>query len=296
MQKLQTHYDAFLLDILGVIHNGVELYPGVLECFQQLIALKKSVLFLSNAPRPGSVLVKNLIKMGLPATPEMVLSSGDLVREQLMHFSDPVFSQLGRGFYHLGAEHNQDILAGLEVQSVNMLEDADFLLLSAYQDPGEDLNQYDALLQKSLSLGLPAICVNPDKIVMNGNTIRYCAGVLAEKYENLGGTVHYYGKPHTAIYESAFEKLKAQGIQNKKQVLMIGDTLETDIKGAAAADFDAALVLTGNMGLAIEKAIDIDPRISRKNFVSQYCDKHNLRLTWVIPGFALDCAVESNLL
>lgn len=295
MEDLLLLHDVLLIDIWGVIHNGKAPYPGVLECYEQLLIQSKKILFLSNAPRPGSVLVQALNKFGISATAEMFLSSGDLVREQLTDFSDPVFSQFQlsrRRFYHLGAARNEDILAGLDLagakaECVNSVNEADFLLLTAYLDPGEDFNQYDGILEEAASRGLPVICANPDKIVMNGKALRYCAGVLAEKYKELGGTLHYYGKPHAAIYEAALKKLETQGI-NRTRVLMIGDTLETDIQGAIAAGINSALVLTGNMGLEIEKALGPNPqRSQQEDFLSQYFKERKLRPTYLIPGFSL---------
>src|SRR5690349_19943826 len=119
--------------------------------------------------------MQKLVSFRNSVIPDMMLTSGDLVRTQLQTFSAPVFEQLGRKFYHLGANRNQDILAGLSVNVVNDLNNADFVLLTAFMDVDENLNQYDDFLKPIVSIKLPVICANPDKEIMNGDKARYCS-------------------------------------------------------------------------------------------------------------------------
>jgi len=252
--QLLKYYEAFFVDVWGVIHDGINPYPNSIACLNHILSLGKKIIFLSNIPRPGNLTYQKLLGYGIHCSTEMVLTSGDIVRHQLIHFDDSVFKILekkgkGRCFYHLGAARNHDILSGLKVDVTENLEEASFILLTAYLDEDEDLNQYNALFHKALMLDLPMVCANPDKILLNGNKRRYCAGVLAEQYQTLGGMVYYYGKPYPAIYEIAIEKMNEWGINDKKKIVMIGDTLETDILGARNVGIDSALVLTGNATL-----------------------------------------------
>lgn len=277
MHNLLSRYDAFIIDLWGVVHDGVHAYPGVVQRLNTLIAQKK-VLFLSNAPRPVEVSIKKLIELGIHVLPKHLLTSGDAVREQLVYWNDPVFSQLGKCLYHLGEAKNQDILNGLDLNVTNDIEKADFILLSAFMEAHEDLNQYDELLQIALKAKLKVICANPDKIVVHGDSIRYCSGVLAEKYEKMGGTVFYYGKPCPRIYELAFKRLEAEGISDKKRILMIGDTLETDILGAKNVSIDSALVKTGNM----------ENLLIAGNSVQQIMQNYGIIPTWILDSLALE--------
>ncbi len=285
--QLAKKYEAFLIDLWGVVHDGIKLYPGVLDCLNYLIALNKVILFLSNTPRPASVILNKLVSLGIPATTAMILSSGDMVREQLIYFRDPTFNNIGRRFYHLGADRNEDILQGISADVTDDIEDADFILFSAYLDEGDDLTRHDDLLKRAAALKLPLICANPDKEIINGKKIRYCAGLFAEKYENFGGIVYYYGKPHLAIYEVAFKRLQEKGIYHRAQILMIGDTLETDIKGAKNAEIDSALVLTGNMELLLQTAKIEDPELSLEQFLSKLFNKADITPTWIVPSLSL---------
>jgi ribonucleotide monophosphatase NagD (HAD superfamily) len=68
-----------------------------------------------------------------------------------------------------------------------------------------------------------------------------CAGALAARYAALGGDVRLLGKPDPAIYSPVLEVL---GVK-RGRVLAVGDSLRTDIAGAAAAGVDACWVLGG---------------------------------------------------
>ena len=84
------------------------------------------------------------------------------------------------------------------------------------------------------------ICSNPDKIVVRGEKFMICAGLLAEFYEKIGGKVEYFGKPYEEIYKYCFKFID----QKKPRVLVIGDSLENDIKGANNLKFESVLIWT----------------------------------------------------
>jgi HAD superfamily hydrolase (TIGR01459 family) len=290
--KIFDHYHAFLIDLWGVVHDGFQAYPGVVDSLNYLISQNKPIIFLSNAPRPDKVVMKKLIELGIHVTPDMILTSGDAVRHQLQHYEDPVFKQLGKCFYHLGAIRNQDILADIEANVTDNLDEANFILLSVFLDEGEDLQQFQPFLQEAHARKIPIVCANPDKVVIHGNSQRYCAGVFAAEYEKMGGTVHYYGKPHPAILEFALKKLKHKGVQDKSKIIMIGDTLETDIQSAKIMGVDSALVLTGNMEIILAKNniknhVQNPNDISLINCLNNHFKKSDLTPTWIIPSLAL---------
>jgi ribonucleotide monophosphatase NagD (HAD superfamily) len=91
------------------------------------------------------------------------------------------------------------------------------------------------------------ICANPDVAVERGGRLVYCAGALAQAYAALGGDVHYAGKPYLPIYELAFETLETlrPGSSDRARLLAIGDGVNTDIAGAAAAGVRSVFVASG---------------------------------------------------
>ena len=234
------NYDAFIIDIWGVIYDGSKPYEGTVAYLNKMIDEGKSIIFLSNAPRPGSLSEQKFSHWGINMKNSSVYTSGDYFREQLLNSTDR------KKVYHLGAERNQDILADIEVETVENIKEAECLLLTIFVDDKEDLSHYDDLLKEAANLKIPAICANPDLTVIESNKTRYCAGTFAKKYTQLGGVVEYYGKPDSRIFNKILAKYEKMGITNRKKILMIGDTLETDILGANKVGLDSALVLTGN--------------------------------------------------
>lgn len=286
-KQILPRYDGYMIDLWGVVHDGFQAYPGVVDCLNQLIQEQKPLIFLSNAPRPGTVVMKKLVELGIQVSPKMILSSGDAVRHQLEHRQDEHFKQLGKSFYHLGANRNQDILADLNPEIRNLettiLEKADFILLTAYIDDDEDIDQHDELLEQAFTLRIPVVCANPDKGVIHGKRKRYCAGVIAEKYENLGGKVFYYGKPHKMILDFALMRFRQTGITDKQKILIVGDTLETDIQSAKNIGIDSALVLTGNTGALLA---DKKTNQTEMDFLNSLFQQEGITPTWVIPSLA----------
>lgn len=245
LQELIPEYDAFIIDLWGVVHNGVTAYPGAVECLNYLIANNKAIIFMTNAPQSSNSVLQKLLELNISAKLEMMLTSGDTTRRAIKNV---LINNPSTKYYHLGTDIKHDILLNLELNLVDNIKNSNVILLTAYIPDHEDLDQFDSILKQAATLNIPIICTNPDHVATHGNTNIYCAGFLADKYEKLGGKVEYYGKPHLPIYQAAFDRLLTQGIFNKKRILMIGDTLATDILGAKNAGIDSALVLTGNVG------------------------------------------------
>ena len=95
--------------------------------------------------------------------------------------------------------------------------------------------------------GVEMICANPDVVVHVGDQLIFCAGALAERYEALGGTVLYAGKPHAPIYDLALSlAAKARGREvDASRVLAVGDGMRTDVAGAVGRGLDCLFVANG---------------------------------------------------
>ena len=81
------------------------------------------------------------------------------------------------------------------------------------------------------------ICTNPDLIVHRGSRKEYCAGTLAAIFKEIGGEVVYFGKPYPEIYKFCVKK--------NEKILVIGDNIRTDIKGANNMKFDSLFITNG---------------------------------------------------
>src|SRR5205085_7201349 len=104
------------------------------------------------------------------------------------------------------------------------------------------LETYMPVMAEALARRLPMVCANPDLVVVHNGKPALCAGALAEEYQRLGGRVRWHGKPHPSVYDSCLGLL---GIADKRRILAIGDSLRTDIAGAAGAGIDSLFIAGG---------------------------------------------------
>ena len=115
------------------------------------------------------------------------------------------------------------------------------------RDDEESAEDYRALLEIMRARELDLVCANPDRVVHVGDRLLPCAGAIGDLYEELGGRVIWAGKPYAPIYELALRKataLRGAAI-DKTRVLMIGNSLKTDIAGAGAFGIDAMFIARG---------------------------------------------------
>jgi HAD superfamily hydrolase (TIGR01459 family) len=241
---LAKNYDGFIVDLWGVVHDGIKLYPGVVDCLTQLRAAEKKVVFLSNAPRRAAAIGRALAAMGIP--PDLytgIMSSGEAVFLALRDRNEPDFAGLGDKIFHLGPTRDRDVFDTLPLVEVASPAAADFMLNTGPDDylGPDDPSIYEPVLTESRAAGLPMICANPDlEVIRDGKRI-ICAGILAEWYADRGGTVIMRGKPDPAIYAPTLALLGTA----KSRTVAIGDSLRTDMAGAKAAGIDACWVLSG---------------------------------------------------
>jgi len=240
---LAQRYAGFVVDLWGVVHDGVTPYAGAIDCLRHIGLLGKPAVLLSNAPRRANVAQQGMREMGIPdALYTAVLTSGEVTRRMLRERTDPWFAALGRRMFHIGPDRDRNLYEGLELHIAEGPEAADFVLNTGpdYRSP-TDLGVYEGTLRECIVAKLPMICANPDLEVIRGGERVICAGALARRYETLGGEVRWIGKPDPAVYGPALAMI---GLP-REQILAVGDSLRTDIAGAAAAGIDACWVLGG---------------------------------------------------
>lgn len=231
---LPERYRVILCDIWGVIHDGVELYPGVAQRLQQWRGEGRIVVLITNAPRTAEAVEEQLHKLGLPRDAwDAISTSGEAGIAALRDLEAPP------GF--IGTPEDRAILEG---RGVRLAASDDFTELACTGVPERtiDISPYAEQLNPLAARGVRMHCLNPDRVVVRGGVREACAGALAELYEGLGGPVCWYGKPHPAIYIHA---LALAGNPAADHVLAVGDALETDMLGAARMGFDALFVQGG---------------------------------------------------
>jgi HAD superfamily hydrolase (TIGR01459 family) len=234
LDVLPERYRLILCDIWGVVHDGFHLYPGAAERLRQFRREGRTVVLITNAPRTTDAIEEDLARIGLPRDAwDGIVTGGQAGINALKAFAKPV------GF--MGTEEDREVLLG-----TGLAIDADDgfveLACTGLPNPRGKPDDYLPSLKEFARRDVRLHCLNPDRVVIHGGVMEYCAGALADRYAGLGGRVEYYGKPYPAIYRHA---LSLAGNPSAIQVLAIGDGLQTDILGAARMGFDAVFVRGG---------------------------------------------------
>ncbi len=238
---------AYVLDVWGVLWDGIQAYPEAAACLLELRRQNKRVLLLSNAPRRSRHVMLGLANIGVAShLYDGILTSGDLCREACAAGVDG----LGPAYHYLGLEKDRGLLDGLPYREAPGLHAADFILNLGTRRLGEGADTYRSELVQAREQGLPMLCANPDRIIVRTDgTAVDCAGALAELYAGLGGSVHSFGKPLRPTYDACLAQMRSWLPDlSPSEVLAIGDSLATDIKGAQAAGFRTTLVAGGIHG------------------------------------------------
>jgi len=236
LAALAGRYDVLLCDVWGVIHNGVESFPDTSAALARWRAEVGPVVLITNAPRPEANVASILDRLEVPREAwTAIATSGDVSRGLLAERAPgPAF--------RIGPEKDDPLFEGLGL-AWSAPDAAAFVACSGPNDEmTETPDDYRDVLGVAVARGLQMICANPDLVVQRGDRLIYCAGALAQLYEELGGEVIQAGKPFAPIYDLAFAKA---GAPDKARVLAIGDGLATDLKGAHAQGLDALFVADG---------------------------------------------------
>ncbi len=238
---LAGRYDVVLSDVWGVLHNGLESFPAACEALSRYRAGGGCVALITNAPRPGEVVVRLLDRLKVPRESyDTIVSSGDVTRTEMAARPD-------KAVFHIGPERDLPIFDGLGLRFVPF-EQADYAVCTGLtNDEIETPESYRELLTKLAARDLFMLCGNPDLVVERGERLIYCAGALADLYGTLGGKVLYAGKPHRPIYDLALERIGRLrgGPTPLTRVLAIGDSVRTDLKGASDFGVDCLFVTAG---------------------------------------------------
>ncbi len=262
LSEIYKKYDAFLIDLWGVMHNGIKLNASAMNVVRELEEKGKKIVFLSNAPRPTKKVVEFLKKLKMEEKfLKNVLTSGEAAANSLKK------NKFGKKFYHLGPQRDDSLFFDIK-KNKTTLEECDFILCTGlFDEEYENLKYYENLLKDFTNKKL--VCTNPDLIVHRGAEEEYCAGKIAEIFEELGGEVIYFGKPHKEVYISCLDK--------KQKTLVIGDNLKTDIKGANNMKLDSIFITSGVHKSKINNEEIVNKLLKENNVSANYFQNE---LTW----------------
>ncbi len=246
LSQIADRYEVVLSDIWGVVHNGREHFPQACAALRRFRDKGGVVVLVTNAPRPFPPILEQLNMLGAPRDCfDEVVTSGDVTLNFVAaHGMKPV--------YHIGPPRDLTFFSIMEQQighrppSVG-LDEAEYVLCTGLFDDNHAPEHYLPELEKMRARGMEFICANPDLVVHVGDHMLWCAGAVAELYEQMGGIVRQGGKPFAPIYDRALELAAARLGRpvDVTRVIAIGDAIRTDVKGACDRGLDAVFVTSG---------------------------------------------------
>ena len=239
---LASRYDVLLCDVWGVVHNGIAAFPEAGDALARFRARGGTVIFITNAPYPADAVQRFLDRVGVRGDSyDGITSSGDMTRRI-------VEARRAERVFHLGPPRDRSIFAGLDI-TFAPVETAEYVVCSGlFDDAVETPENYREMLALMRRRSLFMVCANPDVVVERGDSLVYCAGALADAYVALGGETLYCGKPHAPIYQAALNQAAAfrgGAVPPLARVLAIGDSVRTDLAGAASFGMDFLFVISG---------------------------------------------------
>lgn len=238
---LHKNYKLILCDIWGVIHNGKDYYPKAVEFLRDFQRQGGLVFLITNAPRRSSVVREYLLNMGIDKLIcENIVTSGDCSYNWICSIADkPIF--------HIGPKKDYSLFSDLDLNLADQKSCSECICTGFFDEYTETLNDYEELLNTLLDRNIKIHCANPDLYVHRGEVKLPCAGLIAQKYIQLGGDVSYFGKPFKPIYELALDEAnkRQKNLISKSDILAIGDGLHTDISGADNFKIDSMFILNG---------------------------------------------------
>lgn len=244
-------YKVVFFDAFGVLKSYNGLIPGIIETFDYLSASDKEYYIVTNdASRSPMQLAESYHRMGLHAIDhERIISSGMLAKEYLdLKVNDGIVA-------YLGTENSAHYIerAGLQALPVSAIDDSNINQVNALvllDDEGfdwfADINRTVNILRQRT---IPAIVANTDSIypVSGSNRVSIAIGGIATMIESIVGKRFIrFGKPDSQMFMFAFDLIRERRPISKNEILMVGDTLHTDIIGGNKFGLDTVLVLSGN--------------------------------------------------
>jgi HAD superfamily hydrolase (TIGR01450 family) len=239
-------YDAFIVDVDGVLTRGPQVIPGAEAGWAALQTHAEVVLLTNNSTRSRKGLADHLLHLGIPVKADRVFASSRLAAEYLIGLGGPVSAWI------VGEAGLREEFSTAGHHLAQKPEDAQWLI--AGMDRKLDYSKlHDAL--RALLAGAKLLATNEDATYPTPSGLVPGAGAIVGALRGMGFTPETtIGKPSPHAFRLVMESL---GLAPER-VLVVGDRLDTDIAGAHAAGLDSVLVLTGVSRL--EEVVHADAR------------------------------------
>lgn len=257
--SLLDHYSGIILDAWGVFYGGhmVGALPGALDTMAALVNKGKTVVILSNASQLGHKTKESFAKAGILEGKHyhQLITSGDISKELFLKEELP-FKTVQKKFFVFCGDHpkyatHSAIFEGTSFKETKDIKEADFIYVSVPHINGEDQTDREVFREHVKQLAtyqLPFVCANPDTYAHEGNPPKLVVrqGSIIAICKELGAKVLEIGKPSEISFKYCLKEFENRKIP-LKDIVMVGDTPETDIRGANRAGISSILLIETGM-------------------------------------------------
>ncbi|MGB1217896.1 MAG: HAD-IIA family hydrolase [Saprospiraceae bacterium] len=270
--SIAKKYKAIFFDSYGVVKKYNGLIPNVQSVMDELRNDGKIIRLLTNdASRSPQRQSERFFNQGLKGLiPEEIITSGmmaSIFLQQKIKQGKVAYLGTEKSAYYISnvglipvpmSEVNEDNYQ--EISAMVFLDDEGF-------DWARDINKTINLLRKK---NIPVIIANTDKIYpVAKKNVNIATGGIAKLVENiLGRKFIHFGKPDTQMFNYAFNDINKEQVIKMDEILMVGDTLKTDILGGNKFGISTVLVLSGNTRIE-----NVHTKIKSSGIIPNYiCD------------------------
>jgi HAD superfamily hydrolase (TIGR01450 family) len=254
--------DVFLLDAFGVLNVGEDAIPGAPERIRALQAAGKTVMVVSNAAGyPKRLLLEKYARLGFDFAPEEVLTSREVLLHGLQARGAQRYGLMASKVF--GLEELEHLDAEFLAEDAAAYDRAEaFLMIGA----AEWTETRQGLLEASLRANpRPVLVGNPDIVAPRVDGLSREPGYFAHRLADATGVKpEFFGKPFANVFDMALSRLPAD--TDPARIVMVGDTLQTDILGGRAAGVKTALITD----FGALKGMDASDAISRSGIVPDF--------------------------
>ena len=241
LHALIERYDGFLIDQFGVLLDGHQAYPGAVQALALIAKREKPVVILSNSGKRSQANCDRITSHGFAREHFIAaVTSGELAYQSIAQSIGTTIDEQAR-VMTLARDGDPSPVSDLGLIETTDPSQADLLLIVS-RDLSNSRDEYAEILKRFDKTNGRCLCLNPDLNMLTPQGLAFSAGTIAKDFEAMGGSVEWYGKPHSRIYDAARAFIPDIPPDH---ILCIGDSIDHDIKGGVDASLSTALVRQG---------------------------------------------------
>ncbi|MDZ6245342.1 HAD hydrolase-like protein, partial [Klebsiella pneumoniae] len=224
-------FNGCFVDIWGVLYDGKQ-KTAIADFLLDSLSKKGKVVLISNSSRTSAEMYDFLYNNNIDLRGvDGIVTSGDLIKSEI-----EIQLVNGRKYYIMGTIGESYWLKKLSQYSVSRINQCDFIITAnhIYETDAELAEKISFIKEKAMKI----YSTNPDRFVNLSGFIQKTGGYFCEMARKENIEIVEYGKPHKKIFTHA---LSLHGLL-ANETCMIGDSLETDIKGAQNSGLFSLLV------------------------------------------------------